>query len=1406
MTVVILLLLTLCGQWFIHQKLLVCGKYLNTVEFNALYEFYNSTNGDYWVWPSDQDMQGAVRWDFSSPQSNNPCNKFWYGAPCYINSCQIDGSGCHIFALTLNTMNLTGTLPRSLNVFSELRLFDLGGNHINGSLVTINATKLSLVNVSHNCFSRINDDFLVHPNAPALLYLSYNCFHQPFPSFIYSMTSIQYLSLGYNDFTGSLGEEIGDLIHLQYLSVSSTKLNGTIPLSLCKLQNLEVLYLNNNSFTGNFLSSASSRSEVASTCSLPNLKYLWIAANAFSGYFPPLCDSVNISYISIYDNLFSGSLPNCWNQLKHLQVLQVQQNKFKGDSLQNVFNPTIQTRLEYVDLSDNAFSSQFPSNIFHLPSLKSIAAVKNCFEGSIPSTICESSPLLSVIALDGMRASSECLHYLWDPLQVTTGYYADQMEGKIPDCIWSLPNITVLHLSGNGLAGSLGDMNSSTTKLRDVALNHNRLRDKLPIAFQKIPFTNLDLSYNKLLGSIESLDQMTFNTEDNDSNQGAQLKLFQNRFSGKLPPLRHAYGVDVLDGNLFTCAKDPLPKHDPHYDTYVCGSQEFDEAATSFSSVLAVSVGLFIAFLFFINSYDSRHGFDKIIKSIIAVRYALQFSRSLFNFDRLLKTQGLDFDDFAIAPEINGGPTTLRRSSLLSFRLSEEIHQLKIDMDSLGRYRNVYKFLSILSLMRATCLWIAAFAIIFCLPVYIGFYTADPNNPALYSTHEQRYAWITTSAYLTGSTPAMVILALWIIILSIVLSRVIWHFNIHNRQTTWIMKILEWLKGNICGSFCGPTRREESPLEDSLLIFEDDRSSDASADAILREVDKGDKKNKEGGEKMISGKKKGNKNRDNGVELSPSSSSSSLLDHGSEDESRRSSFLLTLPKVRLCFCDLKYWSMYVLIVVVNIVVCMSVNIGYLQSQNNDNYSPRIKNFIQFAMAGFKVTWGMVAIRTMISFLPFNQNSNTLHVLMLLWNGIIAPCLATAFTDQSCFQDFFTGCSEVSATYSVPICQSFYQEFDTETYQVHTSCELYNEVSFTTSYTPAFIYYYACGAKLLTLYIPVYIYIYTILFVAVPLSLCIQAKVKKVWLPKQLRYFMIKGILRPAAAYQKVDFAGQLRSKQNAKDYSMLIRGDSIQVIQINHLVILMTFGLASPILAIIMALAIIADTFAWQLVIIRFFKYGDPSSPFSRQSDELLKQQQLNQNIPIQNQYGPADGRLTAVGKIPSPLVVSGVRNCVRDGDESSSSGSCRSAKEGSSISSALRISDSDGGYDREEDDPAEDNIDQEERGEYDEGDEEDRLGALDKCIGETWVCLKNNKWIILYCSMFFYAFVLFDMVGDEGGWKNATWMVFVILLLMVVMRLLLLDIAIVLFQTLLRYTRVPRHSILSSWSVGSIE
>jgi hypothetical protein len=44
------------------------------------------------------------------------------------------------------------------------------------------------------------------------------------------------------------------------------------------------------------------------------------------------------------------------------------------------------------------------------------------------------------------------------------------LEGSVPSCLWSLPALQVLHLTGNGLTGSIGELGSIGSLLRTVSI------------------------------------------------------------------------------------------------------------------------------------------------------------------------------------------------------------------------------------------------------------------------------------------------------------------------------------------------------------------------------------------------------------------------------------------------------------------------------------------------------------------------------------------------------------------------------------------------------------------------------------------------------------------------------------------------------------------------------------------------------------------------------------------------------------------------------------------------------------------------------------------------------------------------------------------------------------------------
>jgi hypothetical protein len=127
-----------------------------------------------------------------------------------------------------------------------------------------------------------------------------------------------------------------------------------------------------------------------------------------------------------------------------LEVLRLQRNLLTGD-LTGVL--TGLPLLRSVDFSDNRLSGTIPQELFELRNLQSIALTFNCFGGELPPSLC--LPInVTVMSLDALGAAQHCKNAVEVPL---TGVTLDNtMSGTIPDCVWQMPLLQVLHLTGNG--------------------------------------------------------------------------------------------------------------------------------------------------------------------------------------------------------------------------------------------------------------------------------------------------------------------------------------------------------------------------------------------------------------------------------------------------------------------------------------------------------------------------------------------------------------------------------------------------------------------------------------------------------------------------------------------------------------------------------------------------------------------------------------------------------------------------------------------------------------------------------------------------------------------------------------------------------------------------------------------
>ncbi len=241
------------------------------------------------------------------------------------------------------------------------------------------------------------------------------------------------------------------------------------------------------------------------------------------------------------------------------------------------------------DVSNNQLTGTLPDFTFIAPSLKTFAASSNCIDGTISDNICTISSF-TLLALDGLSTATKCRTKFFPSSRFFNGFYVNSyIKNGIPDCLFTMPNLQTLQLSGNGLTGSLPSNMNISNSLTDLSLSHNQLTGTIPLYIQEREWTNLDLSYNKL-GGILSND---FHSYDDESS----LSLEINRLSGNIPNvLRSAQNINILQGNLFTCNSDrsALPSHDKSVDTYSCGSDIVN-------ATIYLWLGVFFIFLVMLN-------------------------------------------------------------------------------------------------------------------------------------------------------------------------------------------------------------------------------------------------------------------------------------------------------------------------------------------------------------------------------------------------------------------------------------------------------------------------------------------------------------------------------------------------------------------------------------------------------------------------------------------------------------------------------------------------------------------------------------------------------------------------------------------------------------------------------------
>jgi Leucine-rich repeat (LRR) protein len=382
----------------------------------------------------------------------------------------------HLIIFNMSHNELQGWLPNPMPIgiatsFATPVMVDLSFNHFDGPLPVI-TPGFGMLDLSHNNFSgEIPWNISQRMAIVGYLSLSHNQLHGEIPFSLGNMTYATVIDLSRNNLTGRIPPNLGNCTMLDVVDLGNNNLFGTIPSSLGHLKRLRSLHLNDNHFSGDLPSSLRNLSSLETMDigynilsgtiptwfgeGFPFLRILILRSNAFSGELSLEFSKLgSLQLLDLARNDLTGNIPARLGDLK--AIIQVQKKnkyllygKFEEHYYEESLNVYMKDQvLEYtrtlslvtgIDLSDNNFSGNIPSEITKLFGLVVLNLSRNHITSEIPGTM---SNLLQLSSLDLSN---------------------NQLSGTIPSGLSSLSFLGSLDLSNNNLLGVIPYTGHMTT-------------------------------------------------------------------------------------------------------------------------------------------------------------------------------------------------------------------------------------------------------------------------------------------------------------------------------------------------------------------------------------------------------------------------------------------------------------------------------------------------------------------------------------------------------------------------------------------------------------------------------------------------------------------------------------------------------------------------------------------------------------------------------------------------------------------------------------------------------------------------------------------------------------------------------------------------------------------------------
>jgi hypothetical protein len=663
-----------------------------------------------------------------------------------------------IFWVALSDNLLTGTLPESISYWKNLKSLEFARNSFFGNLPSEfnRFFKLEGIQLNQNFFYGDNIYSLFADNPLLYLYnIGDNQFSGPLPASDHWSSSLLYYLTFKNYFTETIPSFLENCFALYYFESSSNYLTSTIPSYLHSSMVLSYLNLTENLLTGPYVYNTSNMNSVMNA-----LEALSLSFNFLTGTIPKELGSLtNLQDIILNNNEFTGTIPESLQLLKEIRILFLQNNQLTGP----LFHQSIKiSTLTSLDVSNNQLTGSLPDIDSISPSLQTFAASSNCLSGSISATFCNLTAL-EFIALNGLSSASACRSPFFPGSYYLNAFYVKKLLSyQIPDCLFVMPHLQTLLLSGNGLTGSLPQNINISAPLTDLTLSYNSLTGTLPLIFQERAWNNLDVSYNRLTGTLSE----SFHTMDDD----ASLTLDINRFSGGIPSvLFSAKTIDILEGNIFSCnlQRNDLPVNDDRADDYSCGSDIVNATIISWSVIFGIilfgSLGIFVA-------YNEQ----------FTMKNSSVSDPKLTDNDQNLQKSSEN--------HITNSVTTATSTTTTFVDYLSQIYAYYSYFHSINETTKVpTSYLAGLEMYLQTIRRLTFF-FIFCiffllLPVYISL-------SVYYHIYYYSYAWIFSGLFLSGVTPGI------ILILSLILLLIVFIYFFEYQTKRRIIRYYKQIKAN----------------------------------------------------------------------------------------------------------------------------------------------------------------------------------------------------------------------------------------------------------------------------------------------------------------------------------------------------------------------------------------------------------------------------------------------------------------------------------------------------------------------------------------------------------------------------------------------------------------------------------